>query len=59
MLLSNIIQQSSKAALQIQSDDGSFPPGHNGPYHDQETPVRNTAHWLFTMLKACEISNID
>jgi len=21
-------------------------PGHNGPYNDNETPVRNTAHWL-------------
>jgi len=21
-------------------------PGHNGPYNDEETPVRNTAHWL-------------
>ncbi len=57
MLLSDIILQSSKAALQLQSEDGSFPPGCNGPYHDQETPVRNTAHWLITMLKAYEISN--
>lgn len=23
-------------------------PGHNGPYKDQETPVRNTAHWLIS-----------
>ncbi len=57
MLLSDIILQSSKAALQLQSEDGSFPSGCNGPYHDQETPVRNTAHWLITMLKAYEISN--
>ena len=32
----------------FQNHDGSMPPGHNGPYHDPETPVRNTAHWLFT-----------
>ncbi len=57
MLLSDIILQSSEAALQLQLEDGSFPPGCNGPYHDQETPVRNTAHWLITMLKAYEISN--
>ncbi len=57
MLLSDIILETSEAALQIQLDDGSFPPGHNGPYHDQETPIRNTAHWLITLLKAYEISN--
>jgi hypothetical protein len=32
-----------------------MPPGHNGPYHDPETPVRNTSHWLITFLKAYEI----
>ncbi len=57
MLLSDIILQSCEAAFQFQSDDGSFPPGHNGPYHDQETPIRNTSHWLISMLKAYEISN--
>jgi hypothetical protein len=56
MLLSEIITQSSIAALQLQLKDGSFPPGFNGPYRDPETPVRNTAHWLITMLKAYEIS---
>jgi len=25
---------------------GAMPAGHNGPYNDPETPVRNTAHWL-------------
>ncbi|MBE9061260.1 agl cluster protein AglQ [cf. Phormidesmis sp. LEGE 11477] len=33
-----------------------MPPGHNGSYHDLETPVRNTAHWLITFLKAYDIS---
>jgi hypothetical protein len=45
------------AALQIQLNDGSFPPGFNGPYRDPETPVRNTAHWMITMLKAYDISS--
>jgi len=36
-----------------------MPPGHNGPYHDPETPVRNTAHWLITFLKAYDISGDD
>jgi hypothetical protein len=57
MLLSDVILQSGKAALQLQLKDGSFPPGCNGPYHDPETPARNTAHWLITMLKAYEISS--
>ena len=56
MFLSDIIMQTSRAALQLQRADGSFPEGCNGPYHDSETPVRNTAHWLITMLKAFEIS---
>jgi len=57
VLLSDIILQSSRAAILFQLKNGSFPPGYNGPYHDPETPVRNTAHWLITMLKAFEISN--
>ena len=28
--------------------DGSMNSGHNGLYHDTETPVRNTCHWLVT-----------
>ena len=40
----------------MQLPDGSMPAGHNGPYHDTDTPVRNTGHWLITFLKAHEIS---
>jgi hypothetical protein len=29
-------------------------PGHNGPYHDPETPVRNFGHWLITFAKCYE-----
>jgi hypothetical protein len=29
-------------------------PGHNGPYHDPETPVRNFSHWLITFAKCYE-----
>lgn len=25
-----------------------MPAGHNGPYYDLETPIRNTSHWLIT-----------
>jgi hypothetical protein len=50
--LSELIARSSQAALGRQRADGSFPPGVNGPYADPETPVRNTAHWLLTLLCA-------
>ncbi len=46
--LLEIIERMAANALVRQSSDGTMPPGHNGPYHDPETPVRNTAHWLFT-----------
>ncbi len=40
----------------MQLPNGAMPPGHNGPYNDPETPVRNTSHWLISMLKAFEIT---
>ena len=43
-----IIANEAENALSQQQKDGSFPSGHNGPYFDKETPVRNTAQWLFT-----------
>jgi hypothetical protein len=54
--LYEVIVASAEAALALQRDDGSMPPGHNGPYNDPETPVRNTSHWMLTFLKAHEIS---
>ena len=45
--LYELIEKSACAAFVQQKPDGSMPPGCNGPYHDPETPVRNTAHWLF------------
>ena len=56
MDLYEIISLSASSALKLQRDDGSMPPGWNGPYRQQETPVRNTAHWLITFLKAYEIT---
>lgn len=47
--VSEILIASADAALLLQSKDGSFPSGHNGPYFDTETPVRNTAHYLFLL----------
>lgn len=33
-----------------------MPAGHNGPYHDLETPFRNTSHWLISFLKSYELT---
>lgn len=55
--LYELILQSAAAVLPVQNcATGHMPPGHNGPYHDPETPVRNTSHWLITFLKAYDIS---
>lgn len=51
-----LIVTSSWSALSKQNPDGSFQPGHNGPYKDPETPVRNTSHWLISFLKSHELS---
>lgn len=57
--LHEVIVSSASAALTLQRDDGSMPAGHNGPYYDPETPVRNTAHWLITFSRAYEISGAE
>lgn len=44
--LEEIIARAAKHILSRQNQDGSFPGGHNGPYCDPETPVRNTAHCI-------------
>ncbi len=54
-----VIVESSRAALALQDEHGAFPAGWNGPYHDIETPVRNTAHWVITLLRAHQISGDD
>lgn len=56
MQLSDIVCESSRAAVSLQRADGSFPAGQNGPYADRDTPVRNSAHWLITLLRAHELS---
>ncbi|MFM7311883.1 MAG: hypothetical protein ACKO0M_01740 [Cyanobium sp.] len=49
--LGELVLRAAAGALSVQGDDGSFPAGCNGPYRDPETPVRNTAHWLFLLLR--------
>ncbi|MBC2605828.1 hypothetical protein [Pelagicoccus albus] len=40
-----VIDHAHKALCE-QAEDGSMPPGCNGPYGHPELPLRNTAHWL-------------
>lgn len=58
--LSDILLAASRTAIQLQdTETGALPAGHNGPYKDPETPVRNTSHWLITFLKCYELSDDD
>lgn len=51
------IVESCHAGLALQDEQsGAMPAGHNGPYYDQETPVRNTSHWILIFLKGHEIT---
>lgn len=56
MTIFELMERGAHAFLERQSSDGSFPPGHNGPYYDQELPVRNTAHIMMLLLHAHEIT---
>lgn len=54
--LKDIYLEVCTQALSTQRKDGSMPAGHNGPYRDPETPVRNTSHWGIAFGKAYDIS---
>ena len=57
MNVKEIIIGSAGSLLRTQRQDGSIPPGHNGPYYDEELPLRNTAHMLILLLKAHELTD--
>jgi len=54
--LDDIIVNSAVSALGIQKADGSFPPGHNGPWNNDDTPVRVTSHWGILLLEAFSLT---
>ena len=56
MKVSEIIIASVKSLESVQRQDGAFAPGHNGPYYDEELPIRNTSHVLVLLLKAYDLS---
>lgn len=54
----NIFLDVVKQALSTQNcGTGEMPSGHNGPYYDQETPIRNTSHWAISFIKAYELTD--
>ena len=53
--LDKLIVDSAAQALKQQTQEGLMVAGFNGPYHDPETPVRNTAHWMISFLQAYKI----
>ncbi len=52
--LSAFIANMADRAILKQAEDGSFAGGHDGPYRKKDSPVRNTAHWLFTLCSLYE-----
>jgi hypothetical protein len=56
LYVNDLIEMTAESQLKKQNADGSFPPGHNGPYYDEELPNRNTAHISILLLKAYTIS---
>ncbi len=46
-----IIISSATRGVELQGKKGDMPPGHNGPWNDPQTPVRNTAHWSLLFWK--------
>jgi len=57
--INDLIINSANAALKIQKKNGSFPSGHNGPWNNEDTPVRVTSHWAILLLKAYNLTNED
>lgn len=54
--LLDVIEGVAKPVIQDIIQDGHAKPGHNGLYHDPETPVRNTAHWMVSFSRLYEIT---
>jgi len=58
MKVSEVIVRAVDSMLPTQFPDGSFRHGHNGPYYDEELPIRNTAHIMMLLLKTHEITGV-
>ena len=49
-----LLELSAQRGSRQQASDGSMPPGHNGPWQERETPLRNTGNWLQLFLWSYE-----
>jgi len=54
--LLDLIIKSAERGKNLQAEDRSMVAGHNGPYYDPETPVRNSGHWLMIFAKCYELT---
>ena len=54
--LHELLERSAESALDLQREDGSFPPGRNYTYDEPETPVRTTSHWTVTLSEVYDIT---
>ena len=57
MRLNKMILKIAENSKKLQNEDGLFLQGHNGPYYDPETPVRNSGHWLIIFSKCYELTD--
>jgi hypothetical protein len=57
MKIDEILIKSAENALGIQNQDGSFPKGSNGPWNNEDTFVRTTAHWCILLYKAYQLTS--
>lgn len=51
-----LLECSANAAIAIQRSDGSFPPGKNGAYNQNLTPVLTTSNWLATFARVWNLN---
>ena len=55
--LHDVLCRSADVGCQMQDPEtGRMPAGHNGPWRNVDTSVRNTAHWTITFFRAFEIT---
>ncbi|MHA1440162.1 MAG: hypothetical protein ACTSPD_21655 [Promethearchaeota archaeon] len=54
--LVDVFNKNAEKGIKLLNEYGKIPGGHNGPYNDQETPVRNSSHWLTIFAKMYEIN---
>jgi len=54
--LYDILTRSALKGLTVQLNDGRLSEGHDGPWYNQDTSLRTTAHWALIFSKAFELT---